>query len=120
MHFGPCSLAKAAMSTGADGRPCGLPDAPASPATIKTFLGMRRPPSQRLRRRLETWVAAPEVAAELAATFRPNGAGRDADTGNGAAKDGLSEALESDRANLFGGDASLQRDIAKGAHRVFE
>jgi hypothetical protein len=38
----------------------------------------------------------------------------------GEAKDGLSEALESDRANLFGGDASLQRDIAKGAHRVFE
>jgi hypothetical protein len=63
----------------------------ASATTIKTSLGMRRPPSQRLRERLETWVAAPAVAAEAA--FRGNngaghGTGTARSTANGAARGG--------------------------------
>ena len=59
----------------------------ASPATIKTSLGMRRPPSARLRERLTEWLKTPEVVP-VEQPFRRktgNGAAREhATTGNGA------------------------------------
>jgi ribosome-binding protein aMBF1 (putative translation factor) len=56
----------------------------ASATTVKTALGMRRPPSQRLRQRLEAWVSAPEVAAEPAAPFRAGRTGNGRTRSNGA------------------------------------
>jgi ribosome-binding protein aMBF1 (putative translation factor) len=60
-----------------------------SATTLKTCLGMKRPPSHRLRERLEAWVvSAPEVVPAEAA-FQRNGTRRassnGADTGAGAA-----------------------------------
>jgi hypothetical protein len=55
-----------------------------SATTLKTALGMKRPPSHRLRERLEAWVAAPEVAAEPAVPFRVGRTGNGRTRSNGA------------------------------------
>jgi lambda repressor-like predicted transcriptional regulator len=54
-------------------------------STLKSALETKSPPSQVLQQQLTEWLAAPEVAAEPAATFRGNGAGH---ADNGAAEQG--------------------------------
>jgi hypothetical protein len=56
-----------------------------SAMTLKTCLGMRRPPTHRLRQRLKAWVAqAPEVAAEPAVPFRADRTSNGRTRSNGA------------------------------------